>query len=132
MRVLKPKGLCYLNAPSNGNIHRYPVDCWRFYPDSGRALITWAKRNGINAALLESYTSAQLEGVDGLWNDFVGVFLKDENFLSDFPLRILDAKKDVLNGLIYGNDTYIKPSELPEDKRKLAVIAMALKGLYGI
>jgi SAM-dependent methyltransferase len=128
MRVLKPKGLCYLNAPSNGNIHRYPVDCWRFYPDSGRALITWAKRNGINATQLESYTSAQLEGTDGMWNDFVGVFLKDENLLSEFPLRILDTKKDVFNGLIYGSDTFIKPSELPEDKRKLAIIAMALNG----
>ncbi|WP_353239568.1 methyltransferase domain-containing protein [Limnohabitans sp.] len=128
MRVLKPKGLCYLNVPSNGNIHRYPVDCWRFYPDSGRALITWSKRNGINAVQLESYTSAQLEGADGLWNDFVGVFLKDENFISEFPLRILDTKKDVFNGLVYGSDTYIKPSELPEDKRKLAIIAMALNG----
>jgi hypothetical protein len=34
----------------------------------------------------------------------------------------------VLNGLIYGSDTFIKPSELPEDKRKLAIITMALNG----
>ncbi|WP_306341494.1 methyltransferase domain-containing protein [Solemya elarraichensis gill symbiont] len=53
LRVLKPKGLFYLNVPSNGRFPRYPVDCWRFYPDSGRALITWAKRTSINAALLE-------------------------------------------------------------------------------
>ena len=30
--------LFYLNAPSNGEFHRYPVDCWRFYPDAGGAL----------------------------------------------------------------------------------------------
>ena len=39
IRILKPNGLFYLNAPSNGAFHRYPVDCWRFYPDSGKALV---------------------------------------------------------------------------------------------
>jgi SAM-dependent methyltransferase len=48
MRVLKPTGLFYLNAPSNGLFHRYPVDCWRFYPDSGNALANWANRSGYN------------------------------------------------------------------------------------
>ena len=32
-RVLKPGGLCCIIAPSSGHEHRYPVDCWRFYPD---------------------------------------------------------------------------------------------------
>jgi SAM-dependent methyltransferase len=127
MRVLKPKGLCYLNAPSNGNIHRYPVDCWRFYPDSGQALITWVKRNGINAVQLESYTSAQTDGLDGLWNDFIAIFLKDENHIFEFPNRILDKKNDVFNGLIYGSNTFINPSELPEDKLKLANMPKILK-----
>lgn len=40
MRMLKPDGIFYLNAPSSGDFHRYPVDCWRFYPDSGRALVS--------------------------------------------------------------------------------------------
>src|SRR5690606_22164720 len=44
LRILKPNGLVYLNAPSNGVVHRYPVDCWRFYPDAGEALATWGKR----------------------------------------------------------------------------------------
>ena len=55
LRVLKPTGLFYLNAPSSGSFHQYPVDCWRFYPDSGKALISWSKHNGGDAALLESY-----------------------------------------------------------------------------
>lgn len=42
LRVLRPGGLFYLNAPSNGAFHRYPVDCWRFYPDAGDALVRWA------------------------------------------------------------------------------------------
>ena len=54
MRSLKPEGLFYLNAPSNGVYHRFPVDCWRFFPDSGKALITWARKNKLNTALLES------------------------------------------------------------------------------
>jgi SAM-dependent methyltransferase len=52
MRILKPNGLFYLNAPSSGSFHRYPVDCWRFYPDSGRALVSWSQRSGGNAQLL--------------------------------------------------------------------------------
>jgi SAM-dependent methyltransferase len=37
-RVLKPGGLCCILAPSSGPEHRYPVDCWRFYPDGMRTL----------------------------------------------------------------------------------------------
>ena len=118
MRVLKPGGLFYLNVPSNGSFHRYPVDCWRFYPDSGRALVTWAKRNGMNPALLESYTSAQVEE----WNDYVAVFLKEESLVSRFNTRILDVKSDVSNGLVYGSNQFVKPSVMPEDKKKLAAI----------
>jgi SAM-dependent methyltransferase len=82
MRVLKPDGLFYLNVPSNGDVHRHPVDCWRFYPDSGRALVAWAKRNGMNPALLESYTSVQISDI---WNDFVAVYVRDENHASRHP-----------------------------------------------
>lgn len=32
-RILKPGGLLCLLVPSGGYEHRYPVDCWRFYPD---------------------------------------------------------------------------------------------------
>lgn len=118
MRVLKPGGLFYLNVPSNGSFHRYPVDCWRFYPDSGRALVTWAKRNGMSPALLESYTSSQIEE----WNDYVAVFLKDERLVSHFSTRILDVKLDISNGLVYGSEQFVKPSVMPEDKKKLAAI----------
>jgi len=32
-RVLRPGGVAALIAPSAGPEHRYPLDCWRFYPD---------------------------------------------------------------------------------------------------
>ena len=40
-RVLKPGGLVCIIAPSAGNQHRFPVDCWRFYPDGFTALCNY-------------------------------------------------------------------------------------------
>ena len=42
-RVLKPGGLCCIIAPAAGQEHRYPVDCWRFYPDGLTALARFAR-----------------------------------------------------------------------------------------
>ncbi len=42
-RVLKPNGLCCLIAPSSGVEHKYPVDCWRIYPDGFSALAAFAQ-----------------------------------------------------------------------------------------
>jgi SAM-dependent methyltransferase len=119
MRVLKPGGLLYLNVPSNGEFHRWPVDCWRFYPDSGRALVTWAKRNGMQPEMLESYTSTQ---IGDQWNDFVAVFLKDVRHLDQFPKRIVHTKTDFSNGLVVGSNEFLKYSVQPEDKKKMSVI----------
>jgi SAM-dependent methyltransferase len=119
MRILKPDGLFYLNVPSNGDFHRYPVDCWRFYPDSGRALVTWARRNGMKPVLLESYTNVQ---ADAQWNDCVAVFVKDENLALRHPNRILTTKRDYYNGVLLGSDGYLNPSILPEDRVKLLTI----------
>ena len=123
LRILKPHGLFYLNVPSNGDFHRYPVDCWRFYPDSGRALITWAKRNGIDAALLESFTSTQ---IGDQWNDFVAVFLKDENLCRKFTSRVLDKKTNYTNGLRHGGTDITNLNVMPEDRKKMAVISQII------
>lgn len=71
VRVTKPGGLIFLLAPSRGPEHRYPVDCWRFYPDSYRALARWA-----GVELLDVSTD-WLPGEDqesAAWGDTVGVF----------------------------------------------------------
>lgn len=115
LRVLKPTGLFYLNAPSNGMFHRFPVDCWRFYPDSGNALVRWAKRNSIDAALLESYTSAQR---NDMWNDFVAVFVKSEAHVANHPNRILHKFTNFQNGIIHGHPNFLKVSTIPEDQKK--------------
>ncbi len=64
VRVLKPDGLIFLIAPSAGPAHRYPVDCYRFYPDAYAAL---AKRTGCD--LVEIWCDER-----GPWRDLVGVF----------------------------------------------------------
>jgi SAM-dependent methyltransferase len=99
IRVLKPSGLFYLNAPSNGDFHRYPVDCWRFFPDSGNALSNWAKRNNYNTALVEQYTS---DKESDIWSDYVSVFIKDINHLDLYSNRILnELNNNYTNGSIY-------------------------------
>jgi SAM-dependent methyltransferase len=115
IRVLKPDGVLYINAPSNGAFHRYPVDCWRFYPDSGIALRNWSRRSGYRTALLESFTGPQV--APETWNDFVGVFLKDEAFVASFPRRILDEYPGYTNGLRFGEENLTRLTTLPEDQR---------------
>lgn len=110
MRILKPTGLFYLNVPSSGGFHRYPVDCWRFYPDSGQALSNWANRNGFNCGVLESYIT--VTGDPGEANDFVAVFLKD---ISNKELyqetivksKLFDYNSAFKNAHIYGEDKII-------------------------
>ncbi|KAA9133549.1 methyltransferase domain-containing protein [Marinihelvus fidelis] len=63
-RVVRPEGLVFLIVPSAGPVHRFPVDCYRFYPDA--------------MAALARYTGMQLvdcwQDERGPWNDLVGVF----------------------------------------------------------
>lgn len=48
-RVLKPGGLACLIVPSGGYEHRYPLDCWRYYPDGIAALARWADLDVVSA-----------------------------------------------------------------------------------
>lgn len=49
-RVLKPGGLCCILAPSSGPEHRYPLDCWRFYPDGMSTLAFFAQMEVLEAS----------------------------------------------------------------------------------
>jgi SAM-dependent methyltransferase len=122
LRILKPTGLFYLNAPSDGGVHKYPVDCWRFYPDSGQALVTWSKRNGLDPILLECYTQ-----VGGGWQDYVAIFLKDQQHQNLFTDRILNHKKDFENGMLSGQDVVLNAVGTTQNVRKLR--RRSLKGI---
>ncbi|MEM8569975.1 MAG: class I SAM-dependent methyltransferase [Pseudomonadota bacterium] len=66
VRVLKPDGLCFMIAPSRGEIHRYPADCYRFYPDGFRALAKYT-----SCQLIDCWIDRQ-----NPWGDLTGVFRK--------------------------------------------------------
>ncbi len=48
-RALKAGGLTCIIAPSAGDEHRYPVDCWRMYPDGLRAAARFVGLNTVEA-----------------------------------------------------------------------------------
>jgi SAM-dependent methyltransferase len=124
LRILKPNGLFYFSAPSNGLFHRHPVDCWRFYPDSGRALVAWAKHCGINTGLLESYTANQYQT---RWTDFVAVFIKDTEHAEDYPNRILSSHTAFENVMVFGSDQIINHAIMPEDLRRLTLLLKCMQ-----
>lgn len=120
MRIVKPTGLAYINVPSNGEVHQWPVDCWRFYPDSGLALQNWCRRNGRNVALLESFIGAQRTS---LWNDFVAVFAGDADHAAGWNRRMVDSTASFngktfafTNARVLGREGLVRFEETPEDQ----------------
>jgi SAM-dependent methyltransferase len=87
-RVCKLGGFIYLNAPSNGAFHQYPYDFWRFYPDAGIALTSWALANNQPICLVESGVALQEEDN---WNDFVAVFQKSSVVTHPGPLIVSES-----------------------------------------
>jgi SAM-dependent methyltransferase len=80
-RILKPDGLAFIIAPSAGPVHRYPVDCYRFYPDSYQALAEWS-----GLRLVQCWHDER-----GPWRDLVGVFQKGESLrpvTTPQPMRV--------------------------------------------
>jgi SAM-dependent methyltransferase len=126
LRVLRPHGVMYINAPSNGLYHRHPSDNWRFYPDAGKALIAWSRRNGHNSSLLESFIGWQ-EG--GLWNDFVGVFLKDRDHAAAYPTRMHPQVAGATNVYVDDGEHPTSMSPLPQDMRRVRYLVDGLNGL---
>jgi SAM-dependent methyltransferase len=84
VRVTKPDGLIYINAPSKGQYHDFPVDCWRFMADAPKALAKYANEfYGFNTALLQAYTDPE-----GPWHDMVAIYCKDAKYACQYPDRI--------------------------------------------
>lgn len=116
LRILKPDGLIMINVPSNGAFHRFPVDCWRFYPDSGIALQNWGRRNGFPVTMLESFTGVQRGDI---WNDFVAVFVGNETHVDNYPQRMTPAIGRYTNGRMAGSEDISHFKTMPEDKRSI-------------
>jgi hypothetical protein len=73
-RVLKPDGLCCIIAPSSGQEHRYPVDCWRFYPDGFSALARFAQLEVVE--VFTQWESLNYSDGSDRWQDSVLVARK--------------------------------------------------------
>ena len=116
LRILKPQGLLYINAPSNGYFHQYPYDYYRFYPDSGVAFQNWGRHNGYNCLLLESFIG---HSGGGVWNDFVAVILKDSNEVINHKHRIVKSNIEYFNGRIDSSNTILNKTLYSEDILKL-------------
>lgn len=69
-RVLKPGGWCCIIAPSRGPAHFFPFDCWRFYPDSGAAMMSFAGLDVVES-FVEPGTFRGRAGIE--WGDMVVV-----------------------------------------------------------
>lgn len=65
-RVLRPGGTAVIIVPSAGAIHRHPVDCYRFLPDSVDALARWAGLSVVTHKL----------DPDSPWRDLGAVYAK--------------------------------------------------------
>jgi SAM-dependent methyltransferase len=101
-RVLKPGGHLFLTAPSRGHRHS-TYDCWRYYPDSLRALAVHSELK-----LLEGFTDfppiaeggrrhdyAAIDSANHYWGDTTGVFQKPNWRFS--PRRTLMRELSVWN-----------------------------------
>ncbi|MEO6091867.1 MAG: methyltransferase domain-containing protein [Novosphingobium sp.] len=111
----KPGGHIYVSAPSNGTIHRYPQDYWRFYPDAGLALEEWARDAGFEVTLVESFVA---ERESEVYNDFSAVFRRGP---SDAPLNrdFVHGKVRSANALTWRSSAIVNPMADSEDTRLL-------------
>jgi len=111
LRVTKPGGAIYINSPSNGPYHRYPVDNWRFYPDSGKALQRWGRKNGYPVTLVESFIAERKKDV---WNDFVAILVKGDA-VDAGSIAFLSDRIACTNAWRFGQSELAFQRDAPED-----------------
>ena len=90
-RALKVGGLLCLIAPSAGDEHRYPVDCWRVYPDGLRALARYAGLETVEA-WTQWEDRPQYDSESNKWHDSILVARKGPEKLSTRWRRSLERR----------------------------------------
>jgi cephalosporin hydroxylase len=117
VRVTKPNGYIYINAPSNGVVHRYPLDIYRFYPDAGHSLQRWAQIEYPEIRLVESFIAEQNyhpgEPLAAQWNDFTAVYQRGKTEEKSYIFLDTNARNIWVEGL-FDNATF---NEVPQDKQ---------------
>jgi len=128
-RKAKQGGFIYVNAPSNGKIHRYPRDCWRFYPDAGLALVTCAAEEGVDIVLVESFIA---ERENDEWNDFCAVFRREPAKTEPLPTTFVYQHVPATNIITWQSSNIINEREQTEDQALLQRERNHVQHLMGI
>lgn len=110
-RATRAGGHIYVNAPSNGAVHRYPMDYWRFYPDAGLALVEHARSEGLEIDLVESFIGNRHSDI---WNDFAAVFRKGPS-TEPMNTAFVYQRYPSLNARTWQSGALYNPTERTED-----------------
>jgi SAM-dependent methyltransferase len=111
VRITKDGGYIYISVPSDWAYHKYPYDCWRFYPDASVALKQYARKKGYEIELMESFIFMEKGDIAQRgWSTFYAVFhkgiipVKRNGKLYEF------YKDDVSNihDIDFNDDLYVK------------------------
>lgn len=85
-RVLKPDGIMCIIVPHTAREHKYPYDCWRFYPDGLPALAKWCDLELLHSSVAGVPDYFVSEDWDDTSNDAVLIAKKSGEYkLSDTP-----------------------------------------------
>ena len=128
VRVANEKAFIYVSAPSNGPVHRYPLDVFRFYPDAGLSLVDIAHEAGKPEAFLsESFIANQDH--ERVWNDFVAVIGAGSKCLSPTG-KIFDSEACVN---IWSDGLFLESSisTIPEDRKNYSLLQRLIKRFFG-
>ncbi len=90
-RVLKNEGLCCIIAPSSGPEHRYPQDCWRFFPDG---LVALAKYAVLKVEEVFTRQEPTIDGKNNIWKDTVIICRKPT--AGFFQRSVISARNIIL------------------------------------
>jgi 2-polyprenyl-3-methyl-5-hydroxy-6-metoxy-1,4-benzoquinol methylase len=74
-KKLKSNGMACVIAPSRGPEHRYPHDCYRYYPDGMKALMRWTGLRVLEADYVRGGSGFK-DGSDQ-WGDCYCIVVKD-------------------------------------------------------
>ena len=124
-RATRRGGHIYVNAPSNGTVHRYPVDCWRFYPDAGLALAEHARSQGMEVDLIESFVGNRHSDV---WNDFVAVFRKGPS-AEPMNTAFVYLRYPSINARTWQSRAIHNPSDSTEDMKLIDELRLRCEAL---
>ena len=94
-RVLRPGGLLCLVAPSAGEEHRYPLDCWRYYRDGLVALASWGDLEVVDAVVHDD--SDRWSDNSAQWADAVLVARRSPK--AGLRVRLADLKRELVRAV---------------------------------